>query len=179
MLAAIGLDLSDGAICRDELSRKKIQARAALPGRDHVVRPRHPDETVYLASLRVLGWDQLDVMRALAEAHKHKAKVYCVDVGEVIVSETPAGELLQILTRSEEARRRSRTSPAQKAAREVEANRIAKAIAEAEKLWPLPSSEITVKGIAAKVGVSVRTLYTKLSDRSTAQEEALHGKRHT
>src|SRR5712664_1392553 len=64
MLAAIGLDISDGKIYRDKLSRPKIRKRAPLLERDQLINPRYPGETAYLPTLRALDRDNLGVMRA-------------------------------------------------------------------------------------------------------------------
>jgi hypothetical protein len=178
MLAAIGLDLSDGKIYRDELSRAKIRKRAPLPERDQVISPRRPGETVYVASLRVLGWDSHEVIRVMATAAKNAAKIHCVDTGETYSAETAAPEILSALTRAEEARRRARMVPAGASARAAQRLRVERGLKIAKEHWGRPPGEISVVEIAKLAGLSTRTLYAKLPPRTLAQEEAANGKRH-
>lgn len=176
MLAALGLDMSDERMLYvDNLSRAKIKARAPLLERDQAVSPRHPGETVYVASLRVLGWDHLDVNRALVAADKAEAKVYCADIRQVIATDTSPGELLQMLIRSEEARRRARTTRATEGQLSRRATRLAKGLAIARPLWDGP---MTVKQIEEECGLSRRTLYDHLPQRTEARDERKYGKKH-
>jgi hypothetical protein len=180
VLAPLGFDMADNALVwRDELSRPKIRKRAALPERDSAVSPPHAGEVVYIASLRVLGWDNLDVIRAMAVAAKHQARIHCVDTGETYSADTAAPEILSALTRSEEARRRARMAPAASASGATRRLRIEKGLAIAREHWGRPAGEISVVEIAKLAGLSTRTLYHHLSPRTLAQEEAAHGKRHT
>jgi hypothetical protein len=177
MLGALGLDLTNEKMLYiDNLSRAKIKARAPLPERDAAINPRHHGETVYIASLRVLGWDHLDVNRALVTADKAEAKVYCADVGQVIAADTPPGELLQMLIRSEEARRRARVSRAIDGQLSRRAKRLKEGLAIARPLWTGP---MTVKQIAEASGLSTRTLYTYLPPRNEMRDEEKNGKKHS
>jgi DNA invertase Pin-like site-specific DNA recombinase len=178
MLEAIGLDLSDGKIYRDSLSRPKVRKRAPLPERDFAISPRHPGETIYVASLRVLGWDSHEVIRMMALAAKYAAKIHCVDTGETYSAETTAPEILSALTRAEAARRRARMAPAASGARATQKRRVEKGLAIAKEHWGRPPGEISVAEIAKLAGLSTRTLYTHLPPRTLAQEEAALGKRH-
>jgi hypothetical protein len=178
MLAAIGLDISDDKIYRDKLSRPKIRARAPLPERDYAATPRQPGEIVYVASLRVLGWDHLDVIRAMAVAAKHRALIHCVDTGETYSPETASPDILSALTRAEEARRRARMAPAGTSARAAQKRRLEVGLEIAREHWGRPPGEISVVEISKLSGLSARTLYHHLPSRTIAQEEATHGKRH-
>lgn len=178
MLAALGLDLSDGKIYRDELSRPKIRKRAPLPERDAAISPRRPGETIYVASLRVLGWDSHEAIRAMTTAANNAAKIHCADTGETYSAETVAPDILSALTRAEQARRRARMAPAGDSARAAQERRVAKGLAIAREHWGRPPGEISVIEIAKLAGLSSRTLYHHLKPRTEAQEEAAHGKRH-
>jgi hypothetical protein len=178
MLAEAGLDISDEAIYRDKLSRPKIRKRVPLLQRDIAIRPRRPGEVVYLASLRVPGWDTHEVIRAVAIAIQHGARIHCVDTGETYGAETAAADILSALTRSEQARRRARMVPAEKSARAAQKRRLERGLAIAKEHWARPPGEISVKEIAKLAGLSSKTLYTHLPPRELAREEKKHGKRH-
>ncbi len=178
-LLASGLTVDSQHAYIDNLSRAKIRARAPLLERDQAVDPPHPGETVYVASLRVLGWDSLDVMRAMQVAARKNVRVHCLDVGETYSGDMSANELLSALVRSEEARRRARMAPAASASRQTQKRRVAVGLDIAREHWARPPGEISVKEIAKLAGLSTRTLYAKLPPRTQAQEEAVHGKRHT
>ncbi len=175
MLAALGLDLSDGKIYVDNLSRKRIQARGPLPERDYAVSPPHLGETVYLAGFRVLGWDNLDTMRAATTAFEHGCKIYCADTGSVYSAETPAGEMIKALTQAEEARRRARTSRALDGQLSRRAERLERGLAIAKREWAGP---LTVAVIAQMANLSTRTLYAHLPPRSKAREQAARKGQH-
>jgi hypothetical protein len=178
MLEALGLDLSDQKAYRDNLSRPKIRKRAPLVERDLAIVPRLPGETIYVASLRVLGWDSHEVIRVMAIAAAKAAKIHCVDTSETYSAETPAPEILSALTRAEQARRRARMAPAGNSAQAAQKRRVEKGLAIAKEHWGRPPGEISVAEIAKLAGLSTRTLYHHMPSRTQTQEEALHGKRH-
>lgn len=176
MLMTLGLDLSDEKkIWMDRVSRPRIKARGPLPMRDEVVNPRHFGETIYIAGLRVLGWDNLDVMRAATKAFEKQCRIYCADTGVVFSAETPASEILKALTLAEEARRRARTKRATEGQVSRQANRLSRGLAIARRLWPGP---MTVDEIAKEAGLSRRTLYEHLPSRDEARDEKKRGKKH-
>jgi hypothetical protein len=168
MLAALGLDLSDDKIYVDQLSRKKIAAHAPLPERDYAVDPPHFGETVYVAGLRVLGWDHLDVLRATAKAFAEQCRIYCADTGAVYSANTPAEEMVNALARAEEARRRARTSRALEGQLSARAARLKAGLAIARPEWP---GLLTVAEIEKMSKLNRRTLYTHLGDRKAAREK--------
>jgi hypothetical protein len=179
MLEALGLDLSDDAsLYIDRISRKRASGRPHLAARDEAVTPPHPwqtGETVYIASLRVLGWDHLDVVRAAAKAFEKECRIYCADTGSVYSAETPATELLNALARSEEARRRERTRRAKEGQLSRQAKRMADGLPIARREWAGP---LSVSEIEEMSKISRRTLYTKFGPRSEAREVKKRGKRH-
>ena len=175
MLAALGLDLSDKKIYADQLSRKKIASRAPLPERDYVVDPPHVGETIYVAGLRVLGWDHLDVLRATAKAFSKQCRIYCADTGEVYSAETPAAEMVAALVRAEEARRRARTRRAQEGQLSARAARLKAGLEIARREWP---GLLTVAEIAGMAKLSTRTLYAHLGDRAAAREKEARKNEH-
>lgn len=176
MLEVLGLDFSnEKMIWVDRLSRAKIAAKAALPDRDQVVAPTHDGETVYVAGLRVLGWDNLDVMRAATIAFSHDCRIHCADTGDTYSKETTADEMIKALTRSEEARRRARTTSATDEQVARRKRRVEKGIEIARLLWNGPE---TVAEIVKLSGVSRRTLYDHLPPRKLARERKRKGKEH-
>lgn len=172
MLAALGLDMSDDSkLYIDRLSRRQIDARAPLKMRDEAVSPPHTwqrGETVYVAGLRVLGWDNLDVLRATAKAFERDCRICAADTGAIYTAGTPALEMVEALARAEEARRRARTARAQEGQLGKRAARLREGLAIARKLWAGP---LTVDKIAEEAGLSTRTLYVHLPPRSEAREE--------
>ena len=176
MLEALGLDLSDEKrIWVDRLSRAKIKVRAALPMRDQVVSSSNRGETVYLAGLRVLGWDNLDVMRAATIAFEHDYRIHCADTGSTYSKETPADEMIKALTRSEEARRRARVRSATDERVGRQKRRVEAGLEIARPLWDGPD---TVAEIEKLSGVSRRTLYDHLPPRKLARERKRKDKEH-
>lgn len=176
MLTALGFDLSDDAtFWVDRLSRTKVKSHGPLLMRDQAVSPTHHGETVYVAGLRVLGWDHLDVMRAATKAFAAECRIYCADTGAVYSAETPAAEMLKALTMAEEARRRDRTKQATEGAQTRRDRRIKAGLAIARPLWP---TMMTVAQIVEASGVSSNTLYKYLPPREEARDEAKNGKKH-
>lgn len=174
MLVAAGLSVAEGSVWVDHLSRAKIRARAPLPERDSAVDPRHEGEVVYVASLRVLGWDNLDVMRAMQIAARKDVRVHCLDVGETYSGDMPASELLSALVRSEMARRRARTHRATEAQVSSRTARVEAGIEIAKGLWDGPLPVVLIAKLAK---VSTRTLYARLPPRRDWRERQ-KGKPH-
>lgn len=178
ILAALGLDLSEGKIYVDRISRKRISARPPLPMRDQVISPDHSwqrGETIYLPSLRVLDWDNLGTMRAASIAFEKHCRIFCADTGELYTGETSAADLLKALTRAEEARRRARTSRGTEGATSRKKARVEMGLAIARRHWDGPR---TTKDIAAEAKLSTRTLHTHLGGRSEPRDEKRKGKKH-
>ncbi len=175
MLAALGLELTDDKAYIDSLSRKRIVTRGPLPERDQAVTPAHHGETIYVASLRVLGWDHLDAMRAMSTAFERDCRIYCADTGAVYSGATPADEMIKAFTRAEEARRRARTSRATEGQLSRRAKHVEEGLAIARRVW---SGPLTVAQIAEMAHLSTRTLYAHLPPRSEARDEQKKGKPH-
>lgn len=175
MLAGLGLDLSDGKVWADHMGRKRIRDRAALPERDSAVSPPHLGETIYVASLRVLGWDHLDVLRATAKAFNSDCRIYCADTGAVYSRETPAVAVVEAFTRAEEARRRARTTRALEGQLSRRAERLKAGLAIARQEWGGP---LTVAVIAQMANLSTRTLYAHLPPRGEAREKTARKGQH-
>lgn len=175
MLSALGLDLSDGKVWVDRMGRKRIASRAPLVERDSVVSPVHFGETIYIAGLRVLGWDNLDVMRAAAKAFGSDCRIYCADTGKVYSAESTAPEMLEALTKAEEARRRARTRGATDGQLSRRAARLDRGLAIAKREWGGP---LTVAVIAQMAKLSTRTLYAHLPPRSEARKQAARKGQH-
>ena len=86
-------------------------------------------------------------------------------------------EIRATLLRHEQARRQALTAPATAARIAAERARIDKGLAIAREHWGRPPSEISVREIAALAGLSSRTLYHHLGERTLAQEEQVHDKK--
>jgi len=175
MLAELGLGLAADRAYIDEMGRARIAKKGALPRRDEAVNPRHPGEVVYVAGLRVLGWDHLDVLRAMSAAFDAGARIYCADTRSVYSGEMPAHEIARALARAEEARRSARTKRATEGSLSRRAKRVQDGLAVAREMWTGPAS---ARNIAAIVGLSTRTLYARLGPRSEAKEVKAKGKKH-
>jgi len=176
MLAALGLDLAADKTYIDEMGRTRIIKRTPLVRRDDAVSPRHAGETVYVAGLRVLGWDHLDLLRGISRAFENGCRIYCADTRALYSADTSANALSKALARAEEARRSARTKRATEGSVSRREQLVRQGLAIARPLWLGPMS---VKDIAAMAGLSKRTLYAHLPPRSEARDEAKHGKRHT
>jgi hypothetical protein len=173
MLAELGLDLAEDKTYVDEMGRARIAKRVDLVRRNDVVSPPHRGEVVYLAGLRVLGWDHLDVLRAMSRAFEHGARIYCADTRSVYSADTPAEEVSKMLIRAEEARRRARTRRATEGSVQRREQRVNAGVAIAEPLW---SGYTSMSEIERLSGLGRRVLYVKLGPRSIARDEVKNGK---
>ena len=179
MLSSLGLDMSDDAkIYVDRFSRKRVNSRPHLKQRDQAISPPHPwqiGETIYIAGLRVLGWDNLEVMRSATTAFNKGCRIYCVDTGSLYSADTPAAEMIDALTKAEEARRRARTGPATEGQLGRRARRVQRGLEIARPLW---DGEMSGTDIAKLSRLSVRTLYAKLGRRFAAKEAKRKANQH-
>ena len=181
MLEAIGADLSDEKkLYIDRLSKKASHARKPLVMRDQAIRPDKEwqrGEVVVLAGLRVLGWDDPEVMRSAATAFERGCLIYCADTGSLYSTETPAIELLRALEQAAIARRRARTTRATQGSAEARAEKVARGIAIAKQHW---ATRMPITEIEALSGLRRRTLYEHLPGRKEARAaaEIEMGKRH-
>lgn len=188
MLRAAGVDLGGESMDRsfvDRLSKNQIRKheRKALKQRAYLLAPstRTTTEMVYVASLRVLGWNIFDIANCILLASKRKARIRCVDTGMTYSLEMSGMELLQALVLAEEASMRNRAkilSGGVSAAAAAKKRRNTPKLRHARELWARPSTEISAKEIAARVRLSVRTLYKELGTREDARDAAERGKPH-
>jgi hypothetical protein len=169
-------------IYRDELTRTEIKRRDPA---DLEMRARLLDqpaeaaaEIIHVASLRCLGWTIPDICKALVRAGQRNAAIHAVDTGLRLSAKALASAetILTALIQADAARRRDERAQGLSAAAEA---RSAKALAKrrqklemAQPLWVLPSGEISMEEISARVGLSVRSLQTHLGPRSEARAEA-------
>lgn len=182
MLREAGVPLDQ--LFEDRLSRDKIKARsyADLKLLAEMLAPttRTTPETVFVASLRVLGWGLPDIARSIAAAGRRHAAIVVLDTETVI----PAGagpEVLDLLADLEQQQQRARKSATLSKGREVARRRRQRkwdrARLIAEPLWGQPSDEWPAHRIIEKLAqhelrYSVRTLYNRLGTREDAQERA-------
>jgi hypothetical protein len=165
----------------DRLSRRQIKARSYADLKDlaEMLRPttRTTPETIFVASLRVLGWDIADIARSIAAAGRRHAAIVALDTNQVI----PAGagpEVLDLLADIEDQQQRARKSATlskgREAAKRRRDNRWQRARVIAIPLWGKPSEEWSAEKIAKELAdrglkYSVKTLYNRLGTREEAQ----------
>ena len=170
MMRTVGVDVSDlRMLYIDRLTKAAVKTRdpGSLKERDEVLSPRRSGEAVYLAGLRVLGFDMPDRAHALAQAWRKGAVVYCIDIDTVFSAETPLLEVVDALASATEADRRAANSEKQARATDASSKRRARrkleALAIARPKWR--DRAYTVKQIATECGLSRRTLYNELGSR--------------
>ncbi len=170
MMRTVGIDVTDDRMLYvDKLTKAAAKAKdpASLKQRDDVLNPRREGETVYLAGLRVLGWSMSDIARALAQAWRRKATVYCIDIDHVYSAETPVSELLDAMASAMEAHHRAiaseRQARASSASQKARTRRKLQKLAIARPKWH--DKAFTVEQISAEAGLSRRTLYNELGSR--------------
>lgn len=181
ILTEAGISLS--RCYRDALKKSRIKFRdpADLKDRTRMLRPsaRQSTESIWLPTLRVLGWSMADICVALAGAARHGLSIHCVDIGETFPAETISERLMLALAESEAARRRGQTETARSVGVMASMARAEKrrreSLAIAEPLWLLPSEEISIAEIAKKTKVSARTLQKWLGPRGDYRDAILKG----
>jgi hypothetical protein len=177
-LRAAGADLA--AAYRDKLTKMQIKRRTSgsLSERAKMLGapPSRATETIYVASLRVLGWTMADISRSLAAAGRRNASVHAVDRGRTFTGSTLDAELLDALADTEKEMRGAQSAAGRSAgvlaaAAARERRRRAK-IQQALPLWSKPPGEISAAEISALVGMSVRALHYHLGSREDARAKA-------
>lgn len=134
------------AVFRDVQDRRERgwQKAETLIDRAEMLRPtsRKELDTIYLASLTVLAWDENDFQTVMEEIRARGAVIMAVDEGLTIDSETLLKDILQIW---KQARKKKRISNAQLKGGQVSADRKkAKAAEGVERIrpyWGMPASE--------------------------------------
>lgn len=170
MMRTVGIDVTDERMLYvDKLTKAAVKARepGSLKQREDVLNPYREGEAVYVAGLRVLGWTMDDIARALAQAWRRKAVVYCIDIDRVFTADTPVPEQLDALASAMEANRRGtaieKQSRATDASQKVRARRKLQKLSIARPKWQ--DKSFTVDQIAEECGLSRRTLYNELGAR--------------
>lgn len=167
-------------VYRDDLPARQ----AKLPGRirpewlterDAMLRPtaRNGGDTIHVATMPVLAPSEADLAAALAAAAAKGATIVAVDSGVSIGPDAGAAGVVTAIADWQRSKATARTKPGRIAgniaAAEAKKRRTLAALPEARKLWPLPSTEMSSEEIAARVGLSVKTLYSYLGRRQVAQ----------
>lgn len=188
MLRAAGVDLGGENMDRafvDRLSKNAIRKRErkSLKQREYLLEPttRTSTEIICLASLRVLGWNMLDIANCILDAAERRARIHCLDTGVIYSAEMSGMELLQALVLADEASARNRAKNMQGgtgAAAAAKRRRTNAKLGRASELWARPSTEITVAEISKEVGLSPGTLYKALGRREVARDAKKRGKPH-
>ena len=146
-----------------------------LVQRDALFRPtaRNAPDTVYVAAMTVLGVRETDLAYALALASTRRSTVIALDSGVTVTPDAGAAGVNAAMVDWARAKRSGQTQPGRRigtqAAAEAKKARTLAKLPEARKLWRLPSQEMATMEIAARAGLSVKTLYSYLGRRAVAQ----------
>jgi hypothetical protein len=141
----------------------------------HLFRPtkRNVPDTVYVAAMTVLGVRETDLAHALAMASERRSTVVAVDSGVTVTPDAGAAGVNAAMADWARAKRSGQTQPGRRigtqAAAEAKKARTLAKLPEARKLWRLPPREMATMEVAARVGLSVKTLYSYLGRREVAQ----------
>lgn len=184
ILAGAGIDLV--RCFRDRLKKSQIKRRNPddLADLNRLLRPttRQTPSLIYVASLRCLGWGIADITRALAAAARSQASIHACDIGETFDAATIPEKLMTALANADEATKRGMRNAGRNAgvvAAALKRNKKRdKILAIVRPLWLLPPGEVSAAEIAAKVGVSVRSLHLWLGPREDARKAITEGKKH-
>jgi AraC-like DNA-binding protein len=185
LLTDAGVDMS--YVYEDRMTKAAIKRRdpAALKQRDLMLAPtsrKDSPETIYVAGLRVLGWDMRDIARALAAAGRRTASVFAVDTGTLYDHTTLDAVLLEGLAAADTARRKGQTlagrTAGQAAAQAKALKKRTAALKAAYDDWIKPDHEVSGAEISRRVGLSRRTLHTYLGPRGEARANAERKKNH-
>lgn len=170
MLREAGVDVSDRSkLYVDRLTKAAVKRRdpASLKDRGDVLNPWREGETIFVASLRVLGWTMSDIARSLLAAAEHKANVHCVDTGQTFSDDMPAEALLEALASADEAHRRAvvkeRQARATTASERARAKRKEARLALIRGRWH--DRAYDTDELIKESGLSRRTVYTALKAR--------------
>ena len=178
-LTAAGIDLSRAY--RDVLTKAARRRRkpADLKEREKLLAPtsrRDAGEVIVVAGLRVLGWSIEDICDVMAAAGRRNSSIEAVDIGKRFDLTTSNAELAQAIGDTARARRLAGSHDGRSAgvaASAFKRNKRKEALlAEAKRLWALPPGEMSQPEIAAKIGVTVRTLNTWCGPRTAARQKA-------
>jgi hypothetical protein len=137
---------SEVAIFRDVLSRseRRRQSPEALVDRGEMLRPtkRQDSDTIYLASLTVIAWDENDFRNIMHEITSRGSVVVAVDDDQRIDRSVPLDTVVQTWKR---ARKKKRIANAQLKGGKISAERKkAKAAEGVERIrpyWGMPAHE--------------------------------------
>ena len=165
-----------GPIYRDELARRDMRGKnaSALKQRTVMLAPtaKTEPETILVASIRCFALNPVDLTTALAAAVARNATVRALDTGIEIGPGASVAEIAQAAQAFDKARKGEQTREGRARGNAVAAERArqrtAPKIAEARKLWGLPSDTISTDEISKRVGLSLRTLYLHLGRRRPA-----------
>ena len=146
-----------------------------LPQRVDLLRPTsRRSDLIAVATPLALGVSERDLANVLASAGKNRrATVVFVDSGMRVEPDGGMAAAAAALEAWQTARLQSRSKTTKiagnVAAAEAKRRITAEKMKIAEPLWPLPSDEISTDEIAERSGLSVKTLYEYLRERSIAQ----------
>jgi len=178
-LASAGV-LERDRLYRDVLpashSKRPAQVRPEwLVQRDALFRPtaRNTPDTVYVAAMTVLGVRETDLAYALALASGRRSTVIALDSGVTVPPDGGAAAVNAAMEDWARAKRSGQTQTGRRigvqAAAEAKKARTLAKLPEARKLWREPSDKVPTMEIAARAGLSVKTLYAYLGRREVAQ----------
>jgi hypothetical protein len=169
---------------RADRAKKPSYIRAEwLIERDNFLRKTHRrGETLVVATPLALAVSQRDLTKTLIEAAENRgATVLFADSGLAIApdagmagADAAIGAWLDAL---EKATKKTSKIAGNIAAAAAKRKRTAEKLKVAEPLWPLSTDEISTEEIARRSGLSVKTLYNDLGQRSLAQAKRLRSER--
>jgi hypothetical protein len=157
VLAAAVPDWPNVAIFRDVQNQRerRWQKAETLIDRMEMLRPtsRKEPDTIYLASLTVLAWDENDFQTVMGEIRARGAVIIAVDDGLTIDAEMPLKDILQIW---KQARKKKRIANAQIKGGQVSANRrkaiAAEGVERIRQYWGMPASEYSTLQLRQMAG---------------------------
>lgn len=155
-----------GSVFIEDVSEGSAQARSV---RDDLIQTLGKGDELVIMSAARLGASLSDVLDALIEVGGRGAAVYDVSLGRRVTWHPEALELATY-ARSAEAEHRQELVARLQTARRASGKKGGKpaklqgeALDEAKRLWA--DASLSGAQVAARVGVSVRTLYRRLGDR--------------
>ncbi|WJS87210.1 recombinase family protein [Paracoccus sp. TOH] len=171
-LASAGIDnFTDfGPVYVDVIPRGR--PAEALPNRRHAIISLEPGDELVVASAARLGTSAVDVLEALAEIGRRGASVFDVEQSQLVSWHPDALPVLEFASRAE-AQGRKEVAAKMRRAR-VESGMIGgqpaklkgALLAKARSLWADP--RMSAAEVSEEVGVSVRTLYRHLGDKTAS-----------
>jgi hypothetical protein len=154
---------SDVAVFEDDINTRQRRNREVdrLTDRSEMLRPtsRKEPDTIYLASLAVLAWEENDLRTVVETIMGRDGTIVVIDDGVTI---TKAVALPQIVKSWNIARRKSRIAGAQKKGARVSAERrkaiTAQGIEKIRPYWGMPAEEWPTRKLREMAGTEIKPM---------------------